>query len=113
MPHKLLQLDARRITGWGTFHDLFSQLFGLPPNYPRTMNAWMNALFSLDDPAKALTSLQVSPGSMLILQLDNVDEFAEKCRPQYDAIIECIAMVNLRRLEAGAQPIVALAYFKN
>jgi hypothetical protein len=113
MPHKLLQIDARHITGWGTFHDLFARLFGFPANYPRTMNPWMNALFSLDDPAKSLSALKLPPGDLLVLQLDNVDEFAEKCPQQYAAIVECIAMVNLRRLEAGASPIATLAYFKN
>jgi hypothetical protein len=113
MAHRLIAIDGRQIKGWSSFHDLFTQLFGFPETYPRNMSAWMNAVYSLDDVGKGLSTLKVAPGEMLVLQIDSVDEFAEKRPQQYATIVECVAAVNLRRIEAGAGPIVCLAYFKN
>ena len=113
MPHTLITIDARRITGWGTFHDLFTQLFGFPESYSRNMNSWMNAMAKIDDPASTLAAFHIPPNSLLVIQLDNVDEFAERFPQQYNTIVDCVAIVNIRRIEAGGEPVLALAYFKN
>jgi Barstar (barnase inhibitor) len=113
MPHTKIKLDMRRIHGWGDLHDLFIKAFGFPDSYSRNMNSWMTAMAALDDPAKALSTLHIPPGTLLVLELDSVDEFAERAPKQYEALVECTAIVNWRRMEAGADPILLLAFFKN
>lgn len=108
----IVQLDTRQITDWETFHDVFAHEFGFPGFYGRNMNAWVDCMTSLDAPEDGMTSIHVPEGHALALQLDHVDDFARRCPEQYDAIIECAAFVNWRRIEQGSPAVLALSFFK-
>jgi hypothetical protein len=67
----------------------------------------------LDDPQAEMSTVNVEPGSVVVIQLDDVGAFAERCPEQYRAIVECSAFVNFGRLEQGEPPIIALSFCKS
>lgn len=89
-----------------------TEYFGFPDFYGRNANAWIDCLTYIDDPGAAMTSIHAPPGGVLTLQLDYVDEFADRCPGLYAAIIECAAFVNWRRIETGQEPVLALSFHK-
>lgn len=109
----LVRLDTRRIVDWQTFHSVFAEVFGFPDFYGRNMNAWIDCMTSLDEPADGLTSVHAPPGGIVVLQLEHVDEFARRCREQYEAVIECAAFVNWRRIDVGERAVLALSFHKS
>jgi len=108
----LVKLDTARICDWNTFHDVFADILGFPSFYGRNMNAWIDCMTYLDEPAPGMSTLHVEPGDVLTLQLEAVDEFAARCPDQYAALVECVAFVNWRRVEQGEGAILALAFYK-
>jgi hypothetical protein len=91
---------------------VFAEAFGFPAFYGRNMNAWIDCMTSLDDPAAGMSKVHAQPGGVLVLALDEVKEFAARCPEQYDAVVECSAFVNWRRIERGAPPVLALSFYK-
>ena len=108
----LIKIDTRRITDWGTFHEAFAAALGFPDFYGRNMNAWIDCMSYVDEPGAGMSSVDVKPGEILVLQLEGVNEFATRCREQYDAVVECVAFVNWRRIEQGQKAVLALSYYK-
>lgn len=108
----LVKLDTSRITDWETFHSVFAETFGFPLFYGRNMNAWIDCMTYLDDPDAGMTTVHAAPGGVITLQLGNVDEFALRCPELYEAIVECSAFVNWRRIELGEPPVLALSFQK-
>jgi hypothetical protein len=108
----LVRIDCDRITDWESFHAVFAETFGLPAFYGRNMNAWVDCMSYLDDPASGMTSVFAPPGGIVTLQLDRVNEFVDRCPEQYAALVECTAFVNWRRSSQGESAVLALAYFK-
>lgn len=108
----LVKLDTRRIKDRASFHDVFAETFGFPAYYGRNMDAWIDCISYLNDPEGTDNSVSAGPGEIVVLQLDYVDDFAERCPELYDALIECAAFVNWRQIEAGSGPVLALSYFR-
>jgi len=108
----VVRIPCERITDWGTFDDVFSEILGFPGYYGRNMNAWIDCVTHVDEPDLGMTRVTVGAGDVLTLQLDGVEGFARRCPEQYEALIECAAFVNLRRIEMGDCPIVSLAFHK-
>ena len=108
----VVSLDTSRITDWDTFHAVFAEVFGFPDFYGRNMNAWIDCMTYLDDPDAGMTAVYVPPGSVVTLQLEDVDSFARRCPALYDAVVECAAFVNWRRIEIGQKPMLALSFYK-
>jgi len=109
----LIKLDTRRIVDWATFHSVFAEVFGFPDFYGRNMNAWIDCMTSLDEPKDGMTSVHAPSGGVLVLQLEHVGDFARRCPEQYDALIECAAFVNWRRIEVGEPAVLALSFWKS
>jgi hypothetical protein len=108
----LVTLDTRQMTDWESFHSVFADAFGFPDFYGRNMDAWIDCMTYLDDPGARMTSVHSPPGGVLVLQLDYVDDFAARCPEQYNAVIECAAFVNWRRIELGEEAVLALSFYK-
>ena len=83
---------------------------GFPGFYGRNMNAWIDRMTSLDEPDDGMTSVHAPKGGMLTLHLDHVGELASRCPDIYEAIIDCSAFVNYRRIEVGEEPVLVLSY---
>jgi hypothetical protein len=66
----------------------------------------------LDDPLAEMTKVHAPPEGVVVLEIEHVDDFVSRCPEQYEAIIECAAFVNWRRIEAGESAVLALSYYK-
>jgi hypothetical protein len=91
----IVAIPTKRIRDWASFH-----------------NAWIDCMTSLDDPDAAMSRVHAQGGRVLVLQLDDVDDFAARCPEQYAAILEASAFVNWRRIEQGHAAVLALSFFK-
>jgi hypothetical protein len=106
----LVKLDTSLISDWDTFHKVFKDSFGFPEFYGRNMDAWIDCMTYLDDPSAEMTQVHAPPGGVVVLELEYVGDFARRCSPQYNAIIECSAFVNWRRIRNGAPAVLALSF---
>ena len=108
----LVKLDTKRITDWGTFHDVFAEMFGFPEFYGRNMNAWIDCMTSLDDPSAGMTTFHAPPGSVVVIELEHVNNFIRRCPEQYEAIIEGAAFVNWRKIDIGEPVVLAMSFYR-
>ena len=108
----VVAIPTKRIRDWASFHDVFVELLGFPSFYGRNMNAWIDCMTSIDDPDAAMSRVHAGDGGIVILQLDDVDDFAARLPEQYAAILEASAFVNWRRIEQGGGAVLALSFFR-
>jgi RNAse (barnase) inhibitor barstar len=104
-------IEGRNIRDWSSFHDEFARVFGFPDFYGRNMNAWIDCLTSLDAEDDGMTTIHVSPGSVLTLEIAGAADLKDRCQEQFDAIVECAAFVNWRRVEIGEPPVLAVSFY--
>ena len=109
-PGPIVRIDTARIVDWSSFHDVFADALGFPAFFGRNMDAWIDCLTSLDDPEAGMTNVHAPPGGVVTLVLDGAADFALRCREQYEALVECAAFVNGRRIERGEPSVLALAF---
>jgi len=105
-----VRINARHIRDWDSFHDIFARSLGFPDFYGRNMNAWIDCMTYLDDPQSGMTSVHGTATDVVVLILENV---ASIPREVYDALVECTAFVNWRRIDLGEAAILALAFHKS
>ena len=104
-------IDASRIKDWDSFHDLFAQTFGFPAFYGRNMDAWNDCMTYLDDSDAGMSSMHVAPGDVVVLCISAVTDLRRRCPEIYDALVECSAFVNYRRIERDAPAVLALSFY--
>jgi hypothetical protein len=105
---QVVVIPTNKIVDWKTFHDVFDEALGFPGYYGRNMDAWIDCFTYADDPESGMVANSVANGDLLILSIVEAAEFKQRCREQFDALIDCAAFVNFRRREAGASPVLAL-----
>jgi hypothetical protein len=71
---------------------------GFPRFYGRNMNAGIDCLTHEDD---GMSVLDVRPGDVLTLQLQDCKPFHARRPEIYEALIDYAAFVNWRRIELG------------
>ena len=108
MDIEIITLPSDQITDWETFHAVFQSVFGFPEFYGRNMDAWNDCMTYLDDPDGGMSSVTIAKGGLVIIRVENAAAFKKRCPEQYDALVECAAFVNYRRVEVGESPILAL-----
>lgn len=110
----IVRVPTSEIEDWPSFHSVFQRVLGFPSFYGRNMDAWIDCLTSADDADNGMVARDVvaRDGDVLTLQLEDVEAFAVRCPEQYQAVIECSAFVNWRRVEVGERPILALSFFR-
>ena len=101
---------GRNIRDWNSFHDEFDRVFGFPDFYGRNMDAWIDCMSSLDVVEAGLTSIHVAPGAVLGLEIEDGAYLKREHPEQYEAIVECSAFVNWRRIDRGRAPLLALSF---
>ena len=106
----LVSLDASRLRDWDSFHSVFAEVFGFPDFYGRNMDAWIDCMTSLDTPDDGMASVHGSASDPVVLRLDNADSIPNEL---FDALVDCAAFVNWRRLEIGEPAILALAFWRS
>jgi Barstar (barnase inhibitor) len=107
-----VSLDCDAIRDWPSFHNEFAWVFAFPSFYGKNMNAWVDCLTSLDAPEDGMSGIHCARGSVLTLELGNVKSFKDRCPAQYNALIECAAFVNWRRIEGGSSSVLALSFYQ-
>ena len=114
MTSLVVRLDAGRITDWDSFHDVFAEAFGFPAFYGRNLDAWVDCMSDLDEPAAGMTAAVHAPpgGGVVVLHLENAASFARRCPELYAALVECAAFVNWRRIGMGQPAVLALSLDK-
>ena len=100
----VVSVPTAQILDRESFHDVFCKALGFTAFYGRNMDAWIDCLTHIDDPASGMTSPSVSPGDLVILRIDDAADFYRRCPDEYSALIECAAFVNYRRVEMGEKP---------
>ena len=110
MSSKIIVIDCRRITDWDSLHTVFADRLGLAAFYGRNMDAWIDCLTSVDDVAAGMSVVTVSPGNVLVLQLDNVKDLRISLPHLYAAIVEGSSFVNWRRIARGDEPVLSLSF---
>jgi hypothetical protein len=86
-------------------------VLGFPEFYGRNMNAWVDCMTCLDDPGSGMSKVHAAKGSVLTLLLGHAKELRSRCPELFQAIEECAAFVNWRRIEQGHSAVMALAYY--
>lgn len=95
---KKVKIDTKRIKGWDSFHEVFSNTFDFPEYYGRNMDAWIDCM-------DEFTS------EMTLIDLGDCRTLKENNPEIVEAINECSAFVNYRRIEAGENPILIISMF--
>src|SRR5215470_12177512 len=99
MDIKIIKLPSDKITDWDTFHAVFQEVFGFPEFYGRNMDAWNDCMTYLDDPDSSMSSVTVAKGGLVVIRVENALALKKRCPEQYDALVECAAFVNHRRVD--------------
>ena len=95
---KHIKINSADIFDWESFHNVFSKTFGFPDYYGRNMNAWIDCM---DEFTTELT----------LIDLGDCRELKEKKPEIINAINECSAFVNFRRIEASEKPVLIISMF--
>src|SRR4029453_14016667 len=94
----VIPIPVDAIKDWESFHSVFQAALGFPDFYGRNMNAWIDCMTRIDDAASGMTSISVEAGDLVALRIDDAADFQRRCPEQFDALIECTAFVNYRRI---------------
>ena len=106
----MIVLDGKKLVGSGCFNQTFQKKMGFPDFYGSNMNAWIDCMSYIDDPEAGMTRVRVPKGGVLTLLVQNAGYLRSADRAQYDALIECAAFVNFRRIDGGDKSVLALAF---
>src|SRR5687767_4018664 len=107
----IVEIDGAGITSWDTFHQVFAARLGFPDFYGRNMNAWIDCMTDVDEDS-GMSAIQVRPGEVLTLAINDVDALATQQPEIYEALVEAVAFVNFRRIELGSSAVLALSFHR-
>lgn len=105
VPAELVALRGAAMTTRDDFHAELARQLGLPSFYGANLDALIDCLGDVDDPAAGMAAVTVPPGGVLILALADADLVPA---PLYAGLVDAIAFVNHRRRAAGLPALVAL-----
>jgi hypothetical protein len=74
------------------------------------MNAWIDCMTSIDAPDDGMSGIHCEKDSFLTIELENVNELRGNRLEYLEAVVDCAALVNWRRIETGEKPVLALSY---
>jgi RNAse (barnase) inhibitor barstar len=100
-------LPTRHITDWATFHETCRKVLGFPEFYGANMNAWIDCMADLRDDTK-MSSFFLKPNEMLVIGLQDSDDFRRRLPEIAKALEECVAFVNQRCVAKGQQPVLTI-----
>ncbi|WP_415376683.1 barstar family protein [Patiriisocius sp. Uisw_017] len=90
------RIKGKRLKNWKTFHSEFKKEMNFPDYYGENMNAWIDCVDELTD-------------EPTILQIDNGKYLKENEPELFNAILECGAFVNYRKIKVGEKPNLIIA----
>lgn len=110
MTIEVVSIPGENLTSWDGFHDTFAKVLGFPDYYGRNMSAWVDCMTCVDD-NDPQSDVRVEQGGFLVMSLSSADHFKERAPEIWEALNECTAFVNYRRIEKGEPPVLALSYY--
>ena len=90
------KINGRKLTDWKLFHSEFKAELNFPDYYGENMDAWIDCIDELTD-------------KPILLQIDNGKYLKENAPELFNAILECGAFVNYRKIEVGEKPNLIIA----
>jgi hypothetical protein len=57
-----------------------------------------------------MSTIHAPPGGALTLEIADAGDLKKRCPEQYEAIVECAAFVNWRRIEVGEHSVLAVSF---
>ena len=105
----VVDIPGGRIHDALSFHAVFAEALGFPGFYGRNMDAWIDCMGHLDDPAAEMSGVHVAPGGQLTLNVVNAGHVKAACPQVWLDFLECAAAVNARCLAAGRTPLLIVA----
>ena len=90
------KIKGKKIKNWKSFHSEFKKEMNFPDYYGENMNAWIDCVDELTD-------------KPTILQIVNGKYLKENTPELFNAILECGAFVNYRKIEIGEKPNLIIA----
>ncbi|MFM8933163.1 MAG: barstar family protein [Gemmataceae bacterium] len=109
----IIHIDARKLTDAAGLHGALSEAFGFPATYGKNLDALVDCLSDLDNPATGMTKVHLFPGQTALLAISHLDKTgknAAKVKAQVQTLNDVAAFVNSRRLEKKQPPLLAVAY---
>jgi RNAse (barnase) inhibitor barstar len=93
-----IKIDINQIKDWDSFHDVFAQTFLFPDYYGRNIDAWIDCMDEFTD-------------ELTLIDLGDCRALKETNPEIIEAINECSAFVNYRRIESNQNPVLIISMF--
>ena len=85
------KIDGKKLTDWNSFHSEFKSELNFPDYYGENMDAWIDCV---DELSEKPTLINIKNGKVL---KENSPEI-------FEAILECSAFINHRKLDVWEKP---------
>lgn len=105
----MVSIDGGQLRDWASFHQVFMDRFGFPEYYGRNMAAWIDCMTSLDAPDDGMSDIHGTAADPVVLHIENASAVPKEV---FQALVECAAFVNWRRIELGEPAILALSFWR-
>ncbi|GAA4309781.1 barstar family protein [Nibribacter koreensis] len=96
---KSFYLKGENIADWDSFHKEIKHVLGFPDYYGENMNAWIDCVD------------EMSEEEPILIQIENCKLLKTRAPEILEALFECTAFVNYRKLEVGSKPTLILSAF--
>lgn|SRR5215813_13609822 len=103
------RLNTNPITDWESFHEICRDEMGFPCFYGMNMNAWIDCMSYLDEDV-GMTRFCMAENEMLHIEISDTEGFKSRLPEIFDALVECVAFVNQRYIEAEKSPPISLVF---
>ncbi|WP_298899645.1 barstar family protein [uncultured Psychroserpens sp.] len=90
------KINGRKLKDWKSFHSEFKSELKFPDYYGENMDAWIDCVDELTD-------------KPTLLKIENEKHLKENAPHLLNAILECGAFVNYRKIEIGENPNLLIA----
>lgn len=110
MAYEVVHINLSQVAGEEGLHALFQDVFGFPEFYGHNWDAWIDCMSYLDAPHEGMTKIVLGQEEILVMSLSGVSEFKKEYAEQFDDFLSSVAFVNLRSLQNGYHPHLALSY---
>ena len=91
-----IRLDTNAISDWPSFHEECRRALGFPDFYGANMDAWIDCLSYLRDPAAGMSAVALGPDEALEIEIPDAEVFRRRVPEIAAALWDCTAFVNRR-----------------
>jgi hypothetical protein len=111
LTQRTIWIDGAAISDAISFHQVFACVLGFPAFYGNNLSAWVDCMSDLDDPTAGMSSVVLAPGETLVIAVDHASDFKRNCPDMWQALLECAAFVNWRRVEQGTPALLLVSAY--